>query len=110
MGLSVVARFSSLAEAEVAGSALQAAGFYVHLFDTIFGRLFWTDQVAIGGFRVMVPEEQIADATAYLDEINRSRPRWRPNPRDKGIAWRVLALIGGLSATPLGWLIARKPT
>ena len=64
MGISVLASFPSLMEAEVACGALYASGFDAQVLDVHFGALD-----SIGGFRIAVPEEQRIAAGALLDQL-----------------------------------------
>jgi len=70
MGLSVVAAFPSLMEAQIACGALCAAGFDAEVFDQNFGRVIPTD--LIGGFRIMVPEDQDDAAKSFLAALARA--------------------------------------
>ncbi len=106
MGLRVAAKFSSLVEARVACGALQAAGFDAQLFDQNFGSVMWVDQVAIGGFRVMVPEEEVADAAAFLLDIRQSAPPAETEVRVADHAFRALPLVLLAVLSPLaGWIV-----
>jgi 3-hydroxyacyl-CoA dehydrogenase len=67
MGLEVVAAFPGLMEAQIASGALRAAGFDVLLFDENFGCMLPTD--LIGGFRLVVPEEQLGAARSFLAAV-----------------------------------------
>jgi hypothetical protein len=105
MGLRVVAVFLSLAEAQVARGALRSAGMDAVLFDELLGANMWTYQVAFGGFRLAVPENELEPANAVLIEINRRRFR-RRDLGDRGVGWRWLAAFAGLCLAPdFGWLI-----
>jgi hypothetical protein len=53
-------------EAEVARTALESAGIHAFIFDGYLAQNAWYLSVAIGGMRLMVPEEQAADARALL--------------------------------------------
>lgn len=106
MALSVAANFASLSEAHVAAGALRAAGFDAQVFDDHFGTMVWMDQLAIGGFRIVVPVEERADARAFLREVVQQAPRRRPSPREKGYGWRAMALAFGLVfGASGGWAI-----
>ncbi len=106
MALSVAANFASLSEAHVAAGALRAAGFDAQVFDDHFGTMVWMEQLAIGGFRIVVPVEERADARAFLREVVQQAPRRRPSPREKGYGWRALALATGLTlGASVGWAV-----
>jgi MFS family permease len=110
MGLSVVARFSSLVEARVACGALQAAGIDAQLFDQNFGSVMWIDQTAIGGFRVVVPDAVVANAAAYFRDFRPPAPTAEPAAED-GVrvgdyGLSVLALVLAFVLGPVaGWLV-----
>jgi hypothetical protein len=76
MGLRVAARLFTLSEAEVAASVLRSAGLSPVVFDEHYGRMDWVAQAALGGYRVMLPEEELADGVALL----RSTPEPDPLP------------------------------
>jgi hypothetical protein len=106
MGLRVAAVFASLVEAQVARSALRAVGIDAQVFDDCFGTMMWVEQAALGGFRVAVPLQQVVAAQEYLQSINRAPFRRRPDPRSKGVGWRILALVAGLGlGADFGWLV-----
>jgi hypothetical protein len=111
VGLSVVARISTLEEAQVACGALRAAGFRAEVFDHVVGTVYWLYQNAVGGFRIVVPAAELEDAVAYLSRIQSDRRRLR-RPRRKGDElWSVAALGAFLWLHPaLAWAIvaARK--
>ncbi len=67
MSLALVSAFPSLSEAQIACSALVAAGFDAQLFDENFGRVMAIDLV--GGFRVMAPDDEAQRAQRYLEEL-----------------------------------------
>ena len=64
MGVSVLASFPNLIEAEVACGALRASGFDAQVLDVHLGVLD-----SIGGFRLAVPDDQRFAASALLDEL-----------------------------------------
>ena len=105
MALAVAATFASLSEAQIAAGALRASGFEALVFDDNFGTMMWMDQVAIGGFRVIVPEAEQAESAAFLRAVATTAPRRRPSPREKGVLWRVVALLTGLALPAVGWLV-----
>jgi hypothetical protein len=106
MGLGVVARYSTLVEAEVACSALLGAGFHAEVMERGMATVYWTRQTALGGVRVIVPSSELQDAVSYLTVITQTWRGSRPPPRDRGWAWRLLALLAGLALMPeAGWLV-----
>ena len=72
MALGEIIRFSSLNEAMVARSALEAAGFHPHLFDEYRANMVWTEQTAIGGIRLVAPDFEVSEARDFV-----LRPRRR---------------------------------
>ncbi len=66
MALVCLARIYDAGEAEVARSALESAGVHAFIFDGGLARTAWHLSHAIGGVRLMVLEEQAADARALL--------------------------------------------
>ena len=107
MGLGVVSRYSTLIEAEVACAALRSAGLQAQVLDRAFGTMVWTDQVAIGGFRVVAPDQELPDAVALLTQAGQDRPRpRRATRREKAVSWRFLALLAGIFVMPeAGFLV-----
>jgi len=75
MGLGVVARYSTLVEAEVACSALRAGGFHAEVLEAGMASAFWMYQTALGGLRVAVPSSELEDAVGYLTSLTRARRR-----------------------------------
>jgi hypothetical protein len=75
MGLRLVAHYFDRSEALIVRGALQAVGVpaFVHGFDLLTVQP-WCE-VTFGGYRVVVPEEELADAVAVLREA-RSKPLW----------------------------------
>ena len=63
----VLKAFPTLTEAQIACGALRAAGFDADVLDEFVGRVLSVD--LIGGFRLVVPEDQARRARALLDEI-----------------------------------------
>ena len=66
MGLALVARLPTLAEAQIAAGALRAAGVDAEVFDANFGGVEAPVIESLGGFRIMAPEDQAADARQIL--------------------------------------------
>jgi hypothetical protein len=106
MGLRVIARLSTLVEAEVACGALRAAGFRAEIFDHAVGTVYWLYQTAIGGFRIVVPEGELENAVAYLVEVHRNVPRIRRPVRKGDTAWAFVALGATLTlGSAVAWMI-----
>ncbi len=106
MGLGVVARYSTLVEAEVACSALRAAGFHADVLERGLASALWSHQTALGGLRVAVPIADLQDAVECLTEIGRAQPGPYPRRRDDRLGWRLLACAVGLGFLPqAGWVV-----
>ena len=106
MGLSVIARFSTLTEAQVACGALRSAGFHAEVFDQSFGTMVWTDQVAIGGFRVVAPEGELADAVAYLKQAENEAPEPESSASRGDGPWGAAAAASALTVgVDFSWLL-----
>ena len=116
MGLALVTRIPSLSEAHIAAGALRSAGIAAEVFDASFGAMEAPVIEGLGGYRVMAPEEDVADARAALKWL-RSMPRlssgedegpWGDVPattsfaaRRTGMRWIALLYLG---APFLAWL------
>ena len=66
MALVCLGRTLDAVEAEVARTALESAGIRAFIFDGSLAQNGWYLSLLIGGVRLMVPEEQAADARALL--------------------------------------------
>ena len=62
----IVARYFERTEADVAQSALEAAGIPVYLADENMTRVAWLYTIALGGIRLFVPGERLDEARAVL--------------------------------------------
>jgi len=67
MSFAVVAAYPSLTEAQIACGALRAAGLRADVLDQNFGGVMPTD--LLGGFRLVVPEDERVRAKAVLAQI-----------------------------------------
>ena len=113
MTLSVVATYSSLPEAYIAAGALRAAGFDAEVFDGNFGSVVWMDQVAIGGFRVVAPQNDQTLAASVLEAIEDAHRKEQGDPVKPELAATILAMFFGLGGFVLfgnngavwGWLM-----
>jgi hypothetical protein len=109
MGMTVVATFMNLPEAQVAASALESGGLHPLVMDQGWGSVVWIEQAALQGFRLVVPSEEVADAVAFfraLPPLRKARARSRsPIAVAQSNWWRVVAAILGLGLAPVfGWL------
>ena len=75
----------SLQEAYVAASALRSAGIAAEVFDAQWGQTHWASQIALGGFRVVVPSDCLIDAADILRELQKG-----PLAPDEGTVGCVL--------------------
>ena len=93
----MITRLASLQEAFVAASVLRSAGIAAEVFDAQWGQNQWASQIALGGFRVVVPSDRLIDAADILRELEKG-----PMAPDEGPAgcalpvwkkWLAAALI-----------------
>lgn len=109
MALVEAARYHTLSEAHVAAALLRSAGIPASLSDTHYGSVFWLEQKALGGFRISVPEQDLADTISLLDV-----PPAGPDPEDEGpedpeLGRRGLAVLLMFVLGPAaGWLVAQR--
>ena len=118
MGLAVVTRIPNLAEAQIAVGALRSGGIDAELFDGNFGTTEAPVIEGLGGFRIMAPEHQVADAREVLrllraspglgepDEMGPWAMQARDGARRRGRGLRLIAFLL-LSAPFLLWLLAQ---
>jgi len=123
MALVAVARFADLIEAQAAAAALRASDIPVLVQNEHWGQANFTMQIAMGGFTLWTPEEEAADARAFIvanrivathavdPQADDVEP---PAPSEGGAAWAALALVSMLGLGPIGgWAVAslkRRPT
>ncbi len=107
MPLSILARFNTQTDAQVAASALRSAGLSVVVFDEHYGGIDWVAQSALGGYRVMLPAEELADGQAILAIATEAGPDPEADPPVTGsIPATVLTLAVGLvTGFEGGWLV-----
>ena len=119
MGLALVTRIPNLMEAHIAVGALRSAGIAAVLFDGNFGAVEAPVIEGLGGYRVMAPQEEVAEARATLKALRTSpglstgddEPPWGAptaaaasyQARAKGM--RVIAMLF-LGAPVIVWLIS----
>jgi hypothetical protein len=72
VGLALVTRIPSYVEAQIAAGALRAAGIDAQVFDGAFGQVEAPVIEALGGFRIMAPEAQLASAKELLAALRAS--------------------------------------
>lgn len=73
MGLRLLAHFYERNEALIARGALDAAGVFVLIENHALNSIQPFHEIALGGYRLLVPEEELAAAIAILEEARRSR-------------------------------------
>jgi hypothetical protein len=110
VGLALVARIPNLMEAHIAAGALQSAGVAAEVFDAGFGAMEAPVIEGLGGYRLMAPEEEVADARATLKALRASpalsagddESPWGDAPapgghaaRRAGMRWITLLYLGG---------------
>ncbi len=66
-----IARFDTPSEAAVVQALLEADGIRVHAADEGLLRLDWSFSQAVGGIRLMVPEDRAEDALALVNAYRR---------------------------------------
>ena len=108
MGLALVTRIPSLAEAHIAAGALRSAGIDAQVFDANFGATEAPVIEGLGGYRLMAPEGQVADARQVLKELRASPGLGEPEEvspwlatldasrgqRTRGMRWLAATLLG----------------
>jgi len=111
MGMTVVATFMNLPEAQIAAGALASGGLHPLVMDQGWGSVVWTEQAALQGFRLAVPSGEAADAVAFFKALPPA-PRPLQTPRRSAVAivgsnwWRVLGGLLAIGLMPtLGWLV-----
>lgn len=94
-----VARFTTLSEAHVAAGALRATGVPAEVFDDGLGGVNWMMQQAVGGFRLVTPEQDAPEARAMISQMrNTPAPPDKTDvvaeaPKPKGLR-RLIAVLG----------------
>jgi len=118
MALAVVTRIPNLAEAQIAVGALRSGGIDAELFDANFGTTEAPVIEGLGGFRIMAPEHQVADAREVLrllraspglgepDELGPWAKQARDAARTRGRGMRMVAFLL-LTAPFLLWLLTQ---
>jgi hypothetical protein len=119
-GLVVVRAFSQVVEAQLAISALQAAGLDARLEDENIVAANWMYSNAVGGVKVLVPHGELSAARAILDLPAVVQERPDPSPpgtaesSDAGACPRcgsrsVVPVPSGRRAAALTWLVVGIP-
>ncbi|MDB5468807.1 MAG: hypothetical protein JWR84_367 [Caulobacter sp.] len=109
MGLAVVARFYDLNEATIAASVLRSAGLSPQVFDDHWASMNWMARSALGGFRVLLPQDELAAGV----ELLRSLPEPEPLPEEDAIvppdrrASAAGAMVSAVLLMPeVGWALS----
>jgi hypothetical protein len=119
VGLALVTRIPNLMEAHIAVGALRSAGIAAVLFDGNFGAVEAPVIEGLGGYRVMAPQEEVAEARATLKALRTSpglstgddEPPWgaptaaAASYRARAKGMRVIAMLF-LGAPVIVWLIS----
>ncbi len=91
MGLALVARLPTLVEAHIAAGALRSAGIAAEVFDANFGGVEAPVIEALGGFRIMAPEDEAVAARQILRTLQAGpglgEPEEYPETDDAGGPW-----------------------
>jgi hypothetical protein len=118
VGLALVTRIPNLMEAHIAAGALRSAGIAAEVFDGNFGAMEAPVIESLGGYRLMAPEEEVAEARATLKALRASpglstgddESPWAAPPatssRARAKGMRVVAALF-VGAPFLVWLISR---
>lgn len=88
-------------------SALQSAGFHTEVLDRHWGSNVWTDQVYIGGFRVVLPEAELDEAIEVVRGVLTPQPRPRPEPL-RWSFWPLLFVCFFADYAAWGWPAWRR--
>jgi len=88
-----VARFLDLTEAEVAASALRSGGIFVVLQNEVITRMDVNLAHAVGGVRLCVPQDDAADARAFIAEHRRRPSDKAPLPKAEAAARTAFSLL-----------------
>lgn len=109
MSLVVIARYYDLNESTIATSALRSAGLSPQLFDDHWASMNWMARSALGGFRVLLPEDELAVGVEML----RNLPEPEPLPEEDAIVrpdrpgMTAAALASAALMIPeVGWAMA----
>jgi hypothetical protein len=73
MALRLLAHFYDRNEALIATGALEAAGIVVFIENAAMVSINPLHEIALAGFRLMVPEQELPDAIAIIEEARRTR-------------------------------------
>lgn len=115
MSLTEIARFADLTEAQIAASRLRADGLPVLVQNEHWGAANFTMGIAMGGFRLWVPDSEAEDARALIAHLRAGRaPADLDDPPPtasagwRGVARTIAALFLAVTFGWLaGWLVAR---
>ncbi|MDO9337836.1 MAG: hypothetical protein Q7T61_15685 [Caulobacter sp.] len=107
MTLSILGRFHTQSDAQVAASALRSAGLSPTVFDEHYGGIDWVAQSALGGYRVMLPTEELADGRAILAIAAQAGPDPEAGPAVAGSipATALTLAVGLITGFEGGWLV-----
>jgi hypothetical protein len=107
MSLSILARFHTQSDAQVAASALRSAGLGAVVFDEHYGGIDWVAQSALGGYRLMLPTGELEDGRAILAIAAQaeSDPESPPPVAGSLPATALTVAVGVVTGMEGGWLV-----
>lgn len=107
MSLSILARFHTQSDAQVAASALRSAGLGALVFDEHYGGIDWVAQSALGGYRLMLPTGELEDGRAILAIAANAEPDPEAEPPIVGSlpATVLTVVVGTITGYEGGWII-----
>ncbi len=106
MSMVIAARFGSIVEADIACSALQAAGIDAEIYDNIAPGFVSLSAGGPEGRRLMVPDSQLEEAVRILREARPVQPRRVKTPEEKVREAAPILVMGSLLLLPLIlWLL-----
>ncbi|HUO11362.1 MAG TPA: DUF2007 domain-containing protein [Caulobacteraceae bacterium] len=106
MGLALVTRIPTYVEAQIAVGALRSGGIDAQLFDGAFGQIEAPVIEALGGFRIMAPEAQLASAREILAALRASPGLAEPDEQGPWSAAMAQASRTRARRARLWWSIA----
>lgn len=107
MTLSILARFHTQSDAQVAASALRSAGLGAIVFDEHYGGIDWVAQSALGGYRLMLPTSELANGRAILAIATEAPDDPEAEPAISGSlpATALTMAVGVATGFEGGWIV-----
>jgi hypothetical protein len=109
--MQMAARFADLPEANVASSMLRAYGLHPEIPETNHGGIDWGISSALGGYRLMVPDEELEAAVELIGPCRQSEPqalKWTNHP--EAVSGAALAGLGLAVGWPAAAIRKRRDT